>query len=129
MHSRVICKRSWAEKLTFEAFLVFIVAWPFAVYYPLAHWIWNHHGWLHDMGLLDFAGGLVIHASSGVAGLVVASMLARRRHHHELGDAHHNLPLTFVGTIFIFAGWYSFNGGSAYAANGTWPLQFGARVV
>eukprot|EP01138_Halocafeteria_seosinensis_P005992 gb/GECG01006125.1/.p1 GENE.gb/GECG01006125.1/~~gb/GECG01006125.1/.p1 ORF type:complete len:828 (+),score=76.02 gb/GECG01006125.1/:1-2484(+) len=114
----VLVTGAWAEKLTFEAFLLFLVIWPFAVYYPLAHWIWNGQGWLKSMGVLDFAGGMVIHTSSGVAGLVVAIMLARRRKIEELVDSHHNLPLMFIGAIFIFAGWYSFNGASAYAANG-----------
>lgn len=112
----VIVTGAWAEKMTFEAFLIFIIMWPILVYYPLAHWVWNGEGWLYNEGVLDFAGGIVIHTSSGVAGFVVSLMMARRT---QLGGGmgHHNIPLTIVGGALIWSGWYSFNGGSAFAAN------------
>jgi len=63
----VIVTGSWAEKMTFKAFLIFIVLWPILVYYPIAHWIWNNDGFLNKMGVLDFAGGVVIHTTSGIS--------------------------------------------------------------
>ena len=111
----VIVTGSWAEKMTFSAFLIFIFVWPIIVYYPIAHWIWNSTGWLSVYGALDFAGGSVIHASSGVAGLIVSIAIQRRK--KNIGLAHHNLPLSIFGGCLIWAGWYSFNGGSSYKAN------------
>lgn len=90
---------AWAERMTFESFIFFVVVWPILVYYPLAHWIWNTDGWLARLGLLDFAGGLVIHASSGVAGLMVAKFLQPRKNKEGLGDMAHNVPLTVVGGV------------------------------
>ena len=112
----LIVTGAWAEKMTFEAFLIFIVLWPIAVYYPLVHWIWSPDGWLNQMGVLDFAGGLVIHSSTGVAGFVV-SLLLQRRKLLTNALAHHNLPISFVGAALVWSGWYSFNAGSAYAAD------------
>ena len=74
----VIVTGAWAERMTFNAFSVFVCIWPVLVYYPLAHWVWNTQGWLARLGLLDFAGGLTIHASSGSAAGIVAALLARR---------------------------------------------------
>jgi ammonium transporter, Amt family len=107
---------SWAEKMTFEAFLVFVGLWPLLVYYPMVHWVWSPHGWLASMGVTDFAGGIVIHANVGVAGLVVSYLLQRRKLHSQ-ALAHHNLPLSFAGAALVWSGWYSFNGGSALKAN------------
>ena len=111
----VIVTGSWAEKMTFKAFLMFIVLWPILVYYPIAHWIWNNDGFLNKMGVLDFAGGVVIHTTSGIAGLVVAFAIPRRK--KNIGISHHNLPLSILGGSIVWAGWYSFNSGSAYHAN------------
>ena len=111
----VIVTGSWAEKMTFKAFLMFIVLWPILVYYPIAHWIWNNDGFLTKLGVLDFAGGSVIHTTSGVAGLIVAITIPRRK--KIMGISHHNLPLSILGGCMIWAGWYSFNSGSAYKAN------------
>lgn len=108
---------AFAEKLTMECFIIFVTVWPILVYYPLAHWIWHPDGWLHVMGVSDFAGGLVIHGSSGIAGLVCAAMLQPRRCWRELADTHHNLGFVATGTALVLCGWYSFNGGSAYGAN------------
>lgn len=108
----VIVTGAWCEKMNFQAFLVFIVFWPILVYYPTSHWVWNSDGWLAKRGVLDFAGGTVIHESSGIAGLVVSAVLQRRKATAHV--AHHNLPLTAFGACFVWSGWYSFNGGSAY---------------
>lgn len=115
----LIVTGSWTEKMTFEAFLIFIVAWPLLVYYPLVHWIWSPSGFLNRMGVVDFAGGLTIHSSSGAAGLVVSCLLQRRKPGHSQSSTlgHHNLPLSFVGATLVWSGWYSFNGGSAYKAD------------
>lgn len=102
--------------MSFEAFLIFIVLWPIFVYYPLVHWVWSPDGWLNQLGIMDFAGGLVIHSSTGAAGFVVSLMFQRRKL-HSLALAHHNLPLSFAGAALVWSGWYSFNAGSAYKAD------------
>ena len=102
--------------MKFEAFLIFIILWPIFVYYPLVHWIWSPDGWLNQMGVLDFAGGLVIHSSTGAAGFVV-SLLLQRRKLQSFALAHHNLPISFIGAALVWSGWYSFNAGSAFAAD------------
>jgi Amt family ammonium transporter len=111
----LIVTGSWSEKMTFKAFLVFVVIWPLLVYYPLAHWIWNVNGWLNQRGMQDFAGGIVIHASSGVAGFVISFMLQRRKSSAHI--SHHSMPLTVIGCALIWCGWYSFNAGSSLKSN------------
>ena len=110
----VIVTGAWAERMTFEAFLIFVTVWPLAVYYPLAHWIWHGNGVLALAGVNDFAGGLVIHASSGAAALPVVLMLQRRREGggngnegEAAGPQHHNLPLSTLGAALIWGGWYA----------------------
>ncbi|WP_260286533.1 ammonium transporter [Peribacillus aracenensis] len=103
-----------AERMKFSAFLIFTILWSLFVYAPVAHWVWGG-GWLAELGALDFAGGNVVHISSGVAGLVLAIMLGKRK---ESGDnAPHNLPLTFLGGSLIWFGWYGFNVGSTLTIN------------
>lgn len=114
----VIVTGAWAERMEFKAFVAFTCLWPFLVYYPLAHWVWNANGWLAEFGVLDFAGGLTIHTSTGVAALVVSYVLAGRMKESGSAPGHHNLPLFILGGSLIWGGWYSFNGGSAYSANG-----------
>lgn len=113
----VIVTGAWAERMEFKAFAWFTLVWPFLVYYPLAHWIWNTNGWLAELGLLDFAGGLTIHTSTGVAALVVSSILAGRMKAEVGAIGHHNLPMFVLGGALIWGGWYSFNAGSAFSAN------------
>ncbi len=116
-----------AERMKFKAFLLFIVLWATIVYDPLAHWVWGSGGWLHNLGVLDFAGGTVVHISSGVAGLVCAIMLGKRR---GLGrDEHiraHNVPMVLLGTALLWFGWFGFNAGSAVNAG---PLATSAFLV
>ena len=112
----VLVTGAWAERLPLEACVVFFVVFPFAVYYPLAHFVWNPAGWLAVLGVKDFAGGLTIHTVAGTAALVVSVCVEKRRR-VTAGDAH-SVPLTMIGTSLVWAGWYSFNGGSALAANG-----------
>ncbi len=107
-----------AERVKFSSFLVFITLWATVIYDPLAHWVWGIGGWLHNLGILDFAGGTVVHISSGVSGLVAAIYLGRRAEHGSPQLKAHNVPLVLLGTSILWFGWFGFNAGSAVAANG-----------
>ncbi|BCV22392.1 ammonium transporter [Moorella sp. Hama-1] len=109
---------SFAERMRFPAFLLFTVAWATLVYDPLAHWVWGTGGWLRELGALDFAGGTVVHISAGVAGLVSALVLGRRRDYRRRPLPPHNLPMTVLGAALLWFGWFGFNAGSALGANG-----------
>jgi len=112
---------AFAERMKFSSFLVFILLWATFVYDPLAHWVWAKGGWLGTnggMGALDFAGGTVVHISSGVSGLVCALVLGRRRGYGKENMAPHNLPMTVLGASMLWFGWFGFNAGSAVAAGG-----------
>lgn len=124
----VLVTGAWAEKFHFSSACMFMVVWPILVYYPTAHWIWGGgfmSGW-GSAGVLDYAGGIVIHTSSGVSAFVVALMLQTRRDFKKSVDTTHNLPLSLVGVSLVWVGWYSFNGGSGLRANGQ---AIGALVV
>lgn len=112
----IICG-SFAERMNFTAFVIFILLWTTLVYDPLAHWVWGG-GWLGELGALDFAGGSVVHISSGVSGLVAALVLGRRVGHEKEGIVPHNLPMTITGASLLWFGWFGFNAGSALAADG-----------
>jgi len=107
-----------AERVKFSSFLVFTVLWSTLIYDPLAHWVWGNGGWLAQLGVLDFAGGTVVHISSGVAGLVAAIYLGRRVEHDSGSIKAHNVPFVMLGTALLWFGWFGFNAGSALAANG-----------
>ena len=102
----------FAERMKFSAMLWFIGLWAIFVYAPIAHWVWGPGGYLNDAGVLDFAGGTVVHINAGVAGLMCAIMLGRRS---ETGPAH-NMVLTFIGAALLWVGWFGFNAGSAVTA-------------
>lgn len=108
---------AFAERKRFSALLLFAALWSVFIYTPLAHWIWGG-GWLAKMGALDFAGGAVVHISSGVSALVCAVVLGKRRGYGTDYMAPHNLPMTLLGTGMLWFGWFGFNGGSALGANG-----------
>jgi ammonium transporter, Amt family len=108
---------AFAERKRFSAMVLFSALWSVLVYVPLAHWVWGG-GWLAKMGALDFAGGAVVHISSGAAALVCALVLGQRRGYGTDYMAPHNLPMTLLGTGLLWFGWFGFNGGSALAANG-----------
>ncbi|HJR75982.1 MAG TPA: ammonium transporter [Nitrospiraceae bacterium] len=108
---------AFAERKRFGAVLLFSSLWSLFVYVPLAHWIWGG-GWLSKLGALDFAGGAVVHISSGASALVCAVVLGSRRGYGTDYMAPHNLPMTLLGTGLLWFGWFGFNGGSALAANG-----------
>ena len=104
-----------ADRMRFSAFLLFSVIWFFVVYVPLAHWVWGG-GFLQTMGMLDFAGGTVVHINAGVAGLVAAVVLGKRRGYGQENLAPYDLSLAVIGTGLLWVGWFGFNGGSALGA-------------
>lgn len=104
-----------AERMHFASFVIFTSLWSVFAYAPVAHWVWGVDGWLRELGSLDFAGGNVVHITSGVTGLVLALMLGKRK---ELdAGSPHNIPLTVLGASLIWFGWYGFNVGSALTIN------------
>ncbi|MFA6079765.1 MAG: ammonium transporter, partial [Candidatus Omnitrophota bacterium] len=109
---------AYAERMKFSTYVVFTLLWATLVYDPVCHWIWGAGGWLRSMGVLDFAGGTVAHVSSGIAALVCALMLGKRRGYGREPMPPHNLPLTILGAAILWFGWFGFNAGSALAANG-----------
>lgn len=108
---------AFAERMKFSALLIFTVLWLLIVYVPVAHWVWGG-GFLGGDGVLDFAGGTVVHINSGIAGLVVALMLGKREGYGQLNMAPHNLVYSLIGASLLWVGWFGFNAGSAGAANG-----------
>jgi ammonium transporter, Amt family len=105
-----------AERMKFKTYLVFMLLWSTLVYDVVAHWVWGSGGWLRNMGALDFAGGTVVHVSSGVSALVAALMIGRRRGYPDTPMPPHNLPYTLLGTGLLWFGWFGFNAGSAVTA-------------
>ena len=109
---------AFAERMRFAAFAVLILLWAIFIYNPMAHWVWGG-GFLAELGALDFAGGLVIHILSGVSGLTICILLGTRRGYGQFAMIPHNLPMTVLGAALLWFGWFGFNAGSAFAANGT----------
>ena len=107
----------FAERMRFSAVLVFSAAWLLLVYAPITHWVWGG-GWLAQMGLLDFAGGTVVHITAGVAAIVLAMVLGNRNGFPTTAMPPHNMTMTVTGAGMLWVGWFGFNGGSALAANG-----------
>jgi Amt family ammonium transporter len=115
---------AFAERMRFGPFLLFSVLWAVLVYNPVCHWIWGVGGWLGNKGVLDFAGGLVVHLTSGAAALAAAITLGPRKGYGKESFMPHNLPMTLLGTGLLWFGWFGFNGGSALAANGIAATAF-----
>jgi Amt family ammonium transporter len=109
---------AFAERKKFSAFLLFTLLWATLVYDPLAHWVWGDGGWLKRLGALDFAGGTVVHISSGVSALVCAIVIGKRRGYGHQPMQPHNLPMTVMGAALLWFGWFGFNAGSALEASG-----------
>ena len=107
----------FAERMRFSAVLLFCAAWLILVYAPICHWVWGG-GWLSERGVMDFAGGTVVHITAGVAALVAAMVLGNRRGFPQQAMPPHNMTLTVMGAGMLWVGWFGFNGGSALAANG-----------
>ena len=108
---------AFAERMKFSSFLVFTLLWATFIYDPLAHWVWAVGGWMRNMGALDFAGGTVVHISSGVSALAAALIIGRRQGYPQQPMAPHNLTMTVTGASLLWFGWFGFNAGSAIAAN------------
>src|SRR6202008_939241 len=109
---------AYAERVRFGGMLLFSLLWLLIVYCPLAHWVWGD-GWLQKRGLMDFAGGTVVHLNAGMAALVCALVLGRRRGFPDTQMAPHNMTLVVTGAAMLWVGWFGFNAGSAVAANGS----------
>jgi len=109
---------AFADRMKFSAFLWFIGLWSLCVYAPIAHFVWGPDGFLNDAGVLDFAGGTVVHINSGFAGLMAALVMGRRRGYSTEPMPPHNLVLSVIGASLLWVGWFGFNAGSATAANG-----------
>ncbi len=109
---------AFAERFKFKTYLVFLILWSTFVYDPLAHWVWGNGGWIRNLGALDFAGGLVVHVSSGVAALAAALTVGKRKGYGDEPMPPHNLTMTLLGAALLWFGWFGFNGGSAVASGG-----------
>jgi Amt family ammonium transporter len=109
---------AYAERMKFSAYCLFTVLWATLVYDPIAHWVWGTGGWLYNRGALDFAGGTVVHLSSGATALVAALVIGKRIGYPKSPRPPHNLTMTMVGAGLLWFGWFGFNAGSALAANG-----------
>ncbi len=111
--------RAFAERMKFSAMLIFMALWFTIVYAPVCHWVWGEDGWLGSKGILDFAGGTVVHINAGIAGLVAAIVLGKRKGYPEKHMPPHNLGYTLMGASMLWVGWFGFNAGSELAADGT----------
>ena len=109
------------ERMRFSAYLAFIAIWSVVVYAPVAHWVWGG-GWLAQLGVLDYAGGTVVHINAGVAAVVAATLVGSRKDFGRQAMLPHNVPFVLLGTSLLFFGWFGFNAGSALAANGAAAL-------
>jgi len=108
---------AFAERKRFRSFVLFTILWSIFVYSPIAHWVWSTDGWLYKLGALDFAGGTVVHISSGVSALIVALLIGKRTANGEPFTAH-DVPMTVLGAGLLWFGWFGFNAGSALSAGG-----------
>jgi Amt family ammonium transporter len=115
---------AFAERMKFSAYCLFTLLWATLVYDPIAHWVWGPDGWLVKRGALDFAGGTVVHLSSGISALVVAIVIGKRLGYPKVKQPPHNLTMTVLGAGILWFGWFGFNGGSALASNGLAALAF-----
>ncbi len=106
-----------AERMRFRSFIIFIAAWSIFIYYPLVHWVWGG-GWLAELGVADFAGGIVIHTSVGMGALAAAMVLGRRRNYGPAIMVPHSIPIAVLGSSLLWLGWFGFNAGSALASGG-----------
>lgn len=109
---------AFAERMKFSAMLIFMTIWMTIVYAPICHWVWGGGGWLGNKGILDFAGGTVVHINAGVAGLIAAIVLGQRKGYPKTAMPPHNLGYTLMGASMLWVGWFGFNAGSELAADG-----------
>jgi len=109
---------AFAERMKFSSFLIFTLLWATLVYNPLCHWVWAAGGWMMNLGAMDFAGGTVVHISSGISALAAAIIIGRRKGFGSTPYIPHNVPMTVTGAALLWFGWFGFNAGSALSANG-----------
>lgn len=109
---------AFAERINFKGFFVFTILWSVFIYNPVAHWVWSTDGWLFKLGALDFAGGTVVHVNAGVAAIVTAIMLGKRRDYKQHAIPPHNITYVVMGAGLLWVGWFGFNAGSGLAADG-----------
>ena len=120
---------AFADRMKFSAMLIFMSVWSLAVYSPIAHWVWEPSGWLAVKGVLDFAGGTVVHINAGIAGLASCLVLGKRVGYGKEPMPPHNLVLTLVGASLLWVGWFGFNAGSAVAADGRAGMAMAATQI
>jgi Amt family ammonium transporter len=120
---------AFAERMKFSAFFIFTLLWSTLVYDPVAHWVWGTGGWLKKMGVLDFAGGLVVHLISGISALAAAVIIGKRRGYLQEAMYPHNLPMTVLGAGLLWFGWFGFNAGSALSAGALSTMAFVATHI
>jgi Amt family ammonium transporter len=120
---------AFADRMKFSAMLWFIGLWSIFVYSPIAHWVWHPNGFLFAWGVLDFAGGTVVHINAGIAGLVAALVLGKRAGYGKHSFAPHNLVLSLIGASLLWVGWFGFNAGSAAAAGGRAGMAMGVTQI
>lgn len=115
---------AFAERIKFSSFLIFTVAWTTIVYNPVAHWVWGTGGWLKNLGVLDFAGGIVVHATSGFSALAAALYIGKRKGFLQEPMPPHDLPMTVLGAGLLWFGWFGFNAGSALSSGALATMAF-----
>ena len=120
---------AFADRMKFSAMLVFMSVWSLVVYCPIAHWVWEPSGWLAVKGVLDYAGGTVVHINAGIAGLASCLVLGKRVGYGREAMAPHNLTLTLIGASLLWVGWFGFNAGSATAADGRAGMAMAATQI
>src|SRR5258707_5125080 len=120
---------AFADRMKFSAMLVFMSAWSLLVYCPIAHWVWEPSGWLAVKGVLDYAGGTVVHINAGIAGLASCLVLGKRVGYGKEAMPPHNLSLTLIGASLLWVGWFGFNAGSAVAADGRAGMAMAATQI
>ncbi|MFN7755401.1 MAG: ammonium transporter [Holosporales bacterium] len=125
----VLIAGAFADRMKFSATLLFMGLWSILVYPVIAHWVWHPNGFLFKAGVLDFAGGTVVHINAGIAGLVAAIVIGKRRGYGQQEFLPHNQVLTFIGACLLWVGWFGFNGGSALAANGRAGLAIAVTMI
>ena len=120
---------AFAERMKFSAFLIFTLLWSTIVYDPVAHWVWGNGGWLKNLGTLDFAGGIVVHLTSGISALAAALVIGKRKGYLREAMPPHNLPMTVLGAGLLWFGWFGFNAGSALSSGGLSAMAFVATHI
>src|SRR5271166_5569778 len=120
---------AFADRMKFSALCIFMTLWSLLVYSPIAHWVWSPSGWANQLGVLDFAGGTVVHINAGIAGLMCALVLGKREGYGTINMAPHNLAYAVIGASLLWVGWFGFNAGSAVSAGGRAGMAMTATQI